>query len=74
MERMPSKIVSFGHGRTVNHGNLGHGVIENLRFLGMLLQIFEDRARRKSGRALVCRCGRNIPGVTIRARATLCLP
>ncbi len=31
------KIVCFGYGRTINHGQLSHCVIENLRLGGMLL-------------------------------------
>ena len=32
------KIVSLGHGGTIDRGYSGHGVIEDLRFLRMLLK------------------------------------
>src|SRR5215471_5779713 len=36
------KTVSLGNGGAINHRKRSHGVIEDLCFLGVLLQIFED--------------------------------
>jgi hypothetical protein len=36
------KIVSIGDGGTIDHGSLRHGVVENLTFRRILLQIVED--------------------------------